>query len=77
MHNIVGRENLKAVNNMADECMSVLHQLKDNDKDVILIDKLFVQRLAQGYLFMYNKSIEHSMMPSIKVKPHLYDDAMQ
>jgi hypothetical protein len=77
MYRIVGKANLKAVNRTADECISILDQLKDNQKDAIYIDRELVQRLAQGYLYMYNKSIEHSIMPGIMSKPHLYDEYIQ
>lgn len=77
MYKIVGKENLLAVNKLADDSIIVLNELKDIQKDEVLIDKLLVQRLAQGYLYMYNKSIEHSIMPGIANKTQFYDEYIQ
>jgi hypothetical protein len=75
MYTIVGKDNLEAVNVMADDCINLLDQLAREAKDEVVIDKHLVQRMAQAYLFMYNKSIEHGVMPSIKRNPsHFYDE---
>jgi|WetSurMetagenome_2_1015567.scaffolds.fasta_scaffold18012_6 hypothetical protein len=74
MYRIVGKDNLEAVNSLANEAIMALHELKDNANDYVSINKLLVQRLAQGYLYMYNKSIEHSIMPNNKDKNKFFDE---
>ena len=77
MYRIVGKENLLAVNNLANYAITVLHDLQGIDKDEVVLDKMLVQRLAQGYLYMYNKSIEHSIMPGVKDKTQFYHEYIQ
>jgi hypothetical protein len=75
MYGIVGKENLFAVNTVADRALEILQSLeKDEESDqieeVIRIDRDYLASLASGYLYLYNAVLEHGIIPSQKSAKH-------
>ncbi len=75
MYRIVGKENLFAVNTVADRSMEVLRTLTEdeesgNSKQVVSIDRDYLASITSGYLFLYNAVLDHGIMPSQRSAKH-------
>lgn len=74
MYRIVGKANLAAINAAADTSIGILTDLlkvssnPDITKVAISIDDL--EQLASGYLYLYNKVLEHGIMPANSNNKH-------
>jgi len=74
MYTIVGRENLEAVNTVADRAMQIMRDESaiaalEEDKAVgVRADHLM--SLATGYLFLYQAVLDHGLLPSQKSAKH-------
>lgn len=66
MYKIVDKQYLESINELTNDSLVVLDSLvKDTSvSETLQVDKEFLTRLLSGYLLLYNKSIEHSIMPS-------------
>jgi hypothetical protein len=75
MYRIVGKENLFAVNTVADRSMEVLRILskeeeEGNTKEVVSINRDYLASITSGYLFLYNAVLDHGIMPSQRSAKH-------
>jgi hypothetical protein len=75
MYTIVGKENLEAVNLIADRAMRVLKDISDREEsgsatEVVSVSTDYLASLASGYLFLYSAVLDHGILPSQKAAKH-------
>ncbi len=71
MYQIVGKENLEAVNVIADRSLDIMMDIsKLEESKVLNIDSDYLASLASGYLFLYNAVLDAGIMPSQKSAKH-------
>jgi len=71
MYTIVGRENLEAVNIVANRSMELMKDLGQLEESKgIVVDSDYLISLASGYLFLYQAVLDHGLMPSQKSVKH-------
>ena len=73
MYRIVGKENLAAVNEVAQRSMVIIHNLskvEDDPSDTVKVDKDILLSLANGYLYLYEVVLEQGLLPSSKSAKH-------
>jgi len=70
MYLIVGKENLQAVNDVADMSLQVIEDLRNYEEEVVTIDTNVLGSLASGYLFLYEAVLQAGLMPNTKSAKH-------
>ena len=70
MYRIVGKENLFAVNEVADRCLRVLHNAEEIEDQEVKLDKDILLSIASGYLYLYNIVLEEALIPNTTSTKH-------
>ena len=65
MYRIVGKENLAAVEDVAQKALITINKVQQvEDDSPIKVDKTLLLALSTRYLFLYNVIVEEGLMPN-------------
>jgi hypothetical protein len=70
MYLIVGKQNLGAVNEVADMSLQVIEDLGSHNEEKVTVDSNVLGSLASGYLFLYEAVLQAGLMPNTKSAKH-------
>lgn len=73
MYRILGKENLSAVNEIANKAIAYIHNINSIEDSNVLnvsVNKDDFLLLAEAYLYLYNSVLEHSIMPNNSQPKH-------
>ena len=64
MYRIVGKENLHAVEDVAQKALIAINEVQQIEDEVVKLNKNTLLALSTGYLFLYNIIVEEGLMPN-------------
>lgn len=70
MYRIVGRDNLEAVEQVANMSLRVMQELQANEEDLIKVNANVLESITSGYLFLYEAVLQAGLMPNSKSAKH-------